>query len=181
MIDDTGVPYIWTIGDESAVSLGDSASTAVEAIETLSWSPDATLLALNAFQGGYYLWDLTTNEASRSSLPGRAIAVSSTQVAAWGSNGLELRDLAGKVLRRWSDLSPSEPRPELSEGAFDPLQRYLAVRAGTGSESDRQEGLTVLSTIGTTRQLLTTDPAQDVAWSGDGSGLYWIDSNGLQV
>jgi hypothetical protein len=41
--------------------------------------------------------------------------------------------------------------------------------------------LTVLSTIGTTRQLLTTDPAQGFAWSGNGSGLYWMDSHGLQA
>jgi WD40 repeat protein len=181
MIDATGVPHVWAIGDESGVSLGDSTSTAVEAIASFSWSPDSTLLALNAFQGGYYLWDLDTNDVSRSPIPGRAIAISNTQVAVWGSNGLELRDLTGRVLRRWNDLFPSELRTVLAEGAFDPLQRYLAVRGRVGPDGDRQDGLTVLSTIGTTRRLLTTEPAQGIAWSGNGSGLYWLDSNGLQV
>ncbi len=195
MIDATGVPFVWTIGAnlDSAgspsfelTSPRDSAATAVEAIASLAWSPDSSLLALNAFQGGYYLWDLATNSVSRTSMPGRAIAVSNTRVAAWGSAGLELRDLAGRVVRRWddlldpfaNDLSGSGSVLQL-EGAFDPLKRYLAVRGQVGP--DGNDGLTVLSMIGTTRQLLTTEPAQGFTWSGDGSGLYWMDSSGLQV
>ena len=192
MIDATGVPYLWAVGHESVVSPADSVSTAVEAIASLSWSPDSTLVVLNAFQGGYYIWDLDTNEVSRSSMPGRAIAISNSQVAAWGSDGLELRDLLGRVLRRWDDLfdpfstdpspGPAGPGvPVFIEGAFDPLQRYLAVRGSVGPDADSPEGLTVLSTIGTTRQVLTTDRAQGFSWSGDGSGLYWRDSTGLQV
>ncbi len=70
MIDGTGVPFVWTIGTNleppalpslQLISPRDSAATAVEAIASLTWSPDSTLLALNAFQGGYYLWDLATN------------------------------------------------------------------------------------------------------------------------
>jgi WD40 repeat protein len=195
MIDATGVPFVWTIGtpadlevstSEQLISPRDSAATAVEAIASLTWAPDSSLLALNAFQGGYYLWDLATNSVSRTSTPGRAIAVSNTRVAAWGSTGLELRDLTGRVLRRWddlldpfaNDLSPSGSTLQL-EGVFDPLQRYLAVRGQVGP--DGNDGLTVLSMIGTTRQLLTTEPAQGFTWSGDGSGLYWMDSSGLQV
>lgn len=180
MIDGNGVPYVWTIGDGSVVSLGDSASTAVGAIKTFSWSPDATLLALNAFQGGYYLWDLTANEVSRTAMPGRAIAVSRNQVAAWGSDGLELREPTGRVLRRWDDLSPGQPEPLLPDGAFDPQQRYLAVRGRVRSEGS-PDGLFVLSVIGTSRELLTTDPAQGFAWSGDGRALYWLNGLGLQA
>ena len=189
VIDAAGVPYVWNVGGSDPqfvpnlglMSPRDSTSTAVEAIASLTWSPDSTLLALNAFQGGYYVWDLNINQVSRTSMPGRAIAISNTQVAAWGSGGLELRDLTGRVLRRWPDLVASEVRTPLAEGAFDPLKRYLAVRGRLGTESDSQEGLTVLSTIGTTRQLLTTDAAQGFAWSGDGSGLYWMDSAGLHA
>ncbi len=123
---------------------------------------------------------------SRTSTPGRAIAVSNTRVAAWGSGGLELRNLTGRVVRRWddlldpfaNDLSTSGSVLQL-EGAFDPLKRYLAVRGLVGPEGN--VGLTVLSMIGTTRQLLTTEPARGFTWSGDGSGLYWMDSGGLQV
>jgi hypothetical protein len=153
----------------------------VEAIASLTWSPDSTLLALNAAQGGHYLWNLKTNQVSPDSMPGRAVAVSNTQVAVWGDFGLELRDPTGKVLRRWPDLVPGEAVPLAAEGAFDPLNRFLAVRGLVETEGGGQEGLTVLSTIGTTRRLLTTDPAQGFAWSGDGSGLYWLDSGGLQV
>ena len=190
LIDTAGVPYVWEIDGgsdpESDPALGllsprDSDVTDVEAIASLTWSPDSTLLALNAFRGGYYLWDLKTNEVSRDSMPGRAVAVSNTQVAAWGNNGLELRDPTGKVLRRWPDLVPGEVVPLAAEGAFDPLNRFLAVRGLVATEGGGQEGLTVLSTIGTTRRMLTTDPAQGFAWSGDGSGLYWLDSDGLQV
>ena len=195
MIDATGVPFVWTIGTNldaagspsfELTSPRDSAATAVEAIASLAWSPDSSLLALNAFQGGYYLWDLDTNDVSRASMPGRAIAVSRSQVAAWGSAGLELRDLTGRVIRRWDDLLDPSARDPLrtgpvlqTEGAFDPLKRYLAVQGQVGP--DGSDGLTVLSMIGTTRQLLTTEPAQGFAWSGDGSGLYWMDSGGLQV
>jgi WD40 repeat protein len=187
VIDAAGVPYVWKLataslrpveGDHIVVSPRDSASTAVEAIASLSWSPDSNLLALNAFQGGYYVWDLEANAVSRASTPGRAVALSNSQVAAWGIDGLEVRDLTGRVLRRWPDLRSAEDRTTLPQGAFDPLERYLAVRGRVG---DDQVGLTVLSTIGTTRRLLTTEPAQGFAWSGDGSGLYWLDSNGLQV
>lgn len=190
VIDTAGVPYVWNVGtgsdpqivpDLGLLSPRDSASTAVEAIASLTWSPDSTFLALNAFQGGYYVWDLKTNQVSRTSVPGRAIAISDTQVAAWGIDGLELRDLTGRVLRRWPDVVAGEARPLIAEGAFDPLKRYLAVRGRVGTDSDAREGLTVLSTIGTTRQLLTTDPAQGFAWSGNGSGLYWMDSHGLQA
>lgn len=189
MIDAAGVPYVWTIDGSSpprdavpaVLSPRDSASTAVEAIVSLTWSPDSNLLALNAFQGGYYLWDIETNELSRNPMPGRAVAVSNTRVAAWGGSGLELRDLTGRVLRRWQDLVPGEGVPLEVEGAFDPVDRYLAVRGLVGTRNDGQDGLTVLSTIGTTRRLLTTEPAQGFAWSGDGSGLYWLDSSGLQV
>lgn len=180
MVDGNGVPYVWTIGDDSVVSLDASESVAVGAIETFSWSPDATLLALNAFQGGYYLWDFATNEVSRSAMPGKAIAVSRDQVAAWGSDGLELREPSGRVLRRWDDLSPGEPEALLSDGAFDPQQRYLAVRGRVRSEGG-PDGLFVLSVIGTSRELLTTDPAQGFAWSGDGSALYWLNDHGLQA
>jgi hypothetical protein len=119
--------------------------------------------------------------------------MSNSRVAAWGSDGLELRDLTGRVLRRWNDLRDpfqTDPNPAPAgpgvpvhlEGAFDPLDRYLAVRGWVGQSGvEGQEGLTVLSIIGTTRQLLTTDPVQPFAWSGDGSGLYWIDAAGLQV
>ena len=190
VIDTAGVPYVWSVdagGDpENDPALGlqstrDSSATAVEAIASLTWSPDSTLLALNAFQGGYYLWNLETNEVSRDSMPGRAVAVSNTQVAAWGNNGLELRDPTGRVLRRWPDLLPAEVGLLMAEGAFDPLSRYLAVRGLVGPQEEGREGLTVLSTIGTTRRVLTTDAAQGFAWSGDGSGLYWLDSDGLQV
>lgn len=186
MVDATGVPHVWAIGYRSVISPRDSPSTAVAAIASLLWSPESTVLALNAFQGGYYLWDLATDEVSRSAMPGRAIAVSDTQIAVWSGNGLELRDLTGRVLRRWDDLFgpfPADPAglPTVIEGAFDPRQRYLAVRGRTGADGEGEEGLTVLSIIGTARHLLTTDPAQGFAWSGDGSGLYWLDGTGLQV
>jgi hypothetical protein len=86
------------------------------------------------------------------------------------------------VLRRWNDLASGVTIPLEIEGAFDPLQRYLVVRGLVGVPAeDGEEALTVLSTIGTTRQLLTGDSREGFAWSGDGSGLLWLDSQGLQV
>lgn len=181
LVDASGVPHVWEVGRESAVSLADSASTAVQAIATFMWSPDSQVLAINAFQGGFYLWDLRTGEVSRTPFAGRAVAVSGSQVAVWGGSGLELRDHAGRVLRRWSDLYPGEPAPALAEGAFDPQQRFLAVRGKDGPDEEAIDGLSVLSLVGTTQQLLTTDPAQGFAWSGDGSALYWLDARGLQA
>ena len=180
LVDATGVPHVWTIAEGSVVSLGGSESPAVAALETLLWSPDGNVLALNAFQGGYYLWNLGTGEVSNNSMPGRAIAVSRDQVAADGGEGLELRDTSGRVLRRWDDLIPGGLDPLFAGGAFDPQQRYLAVWGRTGPEGD-PDGLVVLSTIGTTREVLTTDPAQAFAWSGNGSALYWLNKHGLQA
>ncbi len=186
MIDAAGVPHTWVIGSESMTSPGDSALTAMGPIASLLWSPDSTILALNVRQGGYYLWSPTAGDLSAQVMPGRAIAVSDTQVAAWSGNGLELRHRTGRVLRRWNDLvghssTDSTSLPTLIEGAFDPQLRYLAVKGHAGRDDDEQAGLTVLSMVGTARVLLTTDPAQGFAWSGDGSGLYWINTNGLQA
>jgi hypothetical protein len=181
MIDAGGVPHVWEVGSDSAASLTDRAATAVQAIETFMWSPDSNVLALNTFQGGYYIWDMRTDDVSSTPFSGRAVAVSKSQVAVWGSSGLELRDLTGRVLRRWGDLYPRGQAPPVAEGAFDPQQRFLAVRSEAGPDDEVVGGLSVVSLVGTTRQLLTTDPAQGFAWAGDGSALYWLDSSGLQA